>query len=85
MALYLIDKRYGKFALDIAKKDKSAKIVLLQDGVYLDIVSILGKREIFYIEDDTNTRGIDPLPEGVNILVPFFGRITEAPAAWLGK
>lgn len=58
MALYLINGRLGKTGLEIAKKDQEAKIVMIQDGVYID-TSFTGIKEIFYLEEDVKKRGLE--------------------------
>ncbi len=35
--VYLIDKKFGNNSLRIAEQDKNAEIVLIQDGIYLDV------------------------------------------------
>jgi len=62
MALYLIDKKYADLSLELALKDESSKVVLVQDGVYLDLSALEGK-EIYYIEEDAKSRGVKNLPE----------------------
>ena len=56
MALYLCDLPYGKTGLEIAKRDKDAKIVLIKDGVYLNTEGI--DAEIYAMDDDVEKRGL---------------------------
>ena len=65
MALYLVDKLYGGNGLALASADGEAKIVLLQDGVYLDIGKVSGA-ELYAISEDIDNRGLqNVLPASV--------------------
>ena len=57
--LYLIDKPAGKEALSLAQRDKGAAVVLIQDGVYLDI-SALGTAgvQVYAVKLDVERRGL---------------------------
>lgn len=68
MSLYLIDRRNADLALDLAKKDENAKIVLIQDGVYLDAAPVKGKKEVYYVKNDVVKRGVEKLPEGAVVI-----------------
>ena len=68
MAVYLVDKRYADLGLDLASRDESAKLILLQDGVYLGISPVEGKMEVYYVENDLAKRGIDKLPNGARMI-----------------
>lgn len=68
MALYLVDKRYAELGLDLASKDDKARVVLLQDGVYLGISPVEDRMEVFYVENDLAKRGIDKLPNGAKMI-----------------
>lgn len=57
MALYLIDKPYGRNGLNLAALDDDAKILLIQDGVYMD-VSALGDKPICAVKADVEKRGL---------------------------
>lgn len=57
MGLYLVDKFYGQTGLTLASADKEAKVVLLQDGVYLD-TSRLSGAEVYAISEDIEKRGL---------------------------
>lgn len=63
MPIYLVDKKHAKLAFELAQKDDSAKIILIQDGIYVDSESISKKREVFYIGSDMADRGIEKFPE----------------------
>jgi len=58
--LYLIDQSIGGNALALAAGDSDAVVVLVQDGVYLD-VSQLGKagRPVYAIKRDIERRGLE--------------------------
>ncbi len=70
MALYLIDKPYGENGLALAEIDEEAKVVLIQDGVYLNVERLANKREIYAIEEDLRKRGL------LNLLPPYIKRIS---------
>lgn len=63
MALYLINKPFAEIGLDMAKRDDDAKVVLVQDGVYVDVSVLEGKKEILFIEADAQKRGVKDFPE----------------------
>lgn len=65
MAVYLIDRRYSELALDLAEKDKDAKVVLIQDGVYLDTSTF---KEVYLVENDVRKRGLNDFPESVKLI-----------------
>ena len=69
MALYLIDKPYGENGLALAEIDNDAKIVLIQDGVYLNVERFANKKEIYAIENDLKKRGL------LNMLPSYIKRI----------
>jgi sulfur relay protein TusB/DsrH len=68
MSLYLIDRRNGDLGLDLAQKDENSKIVLIQDGVYLNVNPVKGIKEVFYVKNDLVKRGIEKLPEGAVVV-----------------
>jgi tRNA 2-thiouridine synthesizing protein B len=57
MALYLVDKLYGDNGLALASADSEAKVVLLQDGVYLDTGKVSGA-ELYALTEDVENRGL---------------------------
>ena len=65
MAVYLIDRRYSELAMELAEKDKDAKVVLIQDGVYLD-TSLF--KEVFLIENDVKKRGLSGFSESAKLI-----------------
>jgi tRNA 2-thiouridine synthesizing protein B len=68
MALYLIDKPFGVNGLHLAELDSDAKVVLLQDGVYLKTDTLAGK-PVYAIKPDVEKRGIScHLPESVKLI-----------------
>ena len=68
MALYLIDKIYGKNGLKLAELDADAKVLLIQDGVYLD-VSNLGNKPVCAVKADVEKRGLAGiLPKNIKIV-----------------
>lgn len=68
--LYLLDKAIGQNALPIAVQDKGAKVVLIQDGVYLETEPLRAAgAEVFAIGQDVQKRGIaGSLPSHVKVI-----------------
>ncbi len=65
MALYLVDKPYGQNGLALASIDKEAKVVLVQDGVFLGTGKLPGT-EVYAISEDIEKRGLqDAVPSSV--------------------
>ena len=63
MALYMTDKAGGTIASDYAKLDDSAKIFLIQDGLYLPSELFEGK-EVYVLIGEVEERGLNGiLPE----------------------
>lgn len=57
--LYLVDKVYGENGLKIAENDPDAKIVLIQDGVYLDTSALSAKgAKVYAVAKDVEKRGL---------------------------
>lgn len=65
--LYLVDKAAAESALALAKLDKRAKVVLIQDGVYVDAREIKeAGGEVYAVKRDLELRGLTQrLPEYV--------------------
>ena len=68
--LYLVDKLAGPNALELAKADKGAKVVLIQDGVYLDAKAVSDAGGTVYaIKRDLELRGLaDKVPANVKAI-----------------
>ncbi len=68
MAIYLVDEPFAAIALSYAAADPSAKVVLLQDGVYVaKRGSFTG--EVFYVQEDAASRGLgDGFPPGAHAI-----------------
>ena len=57
--LYLIDEAYGQNGLNIAKIDDDARVVLIQNGVYLDVSGLTGRgKEVYALKEDVDKRGV---------------------------
>lgn len=57
--LYLVNKSYGENGLKLAKLDKEAQVVLIQDGVYVDARRFLGSKvKVYAVRDDVLKRGL---------------------------
>ena len=70
MNLYLIDKPSGEHGVELAARDKAASVVLIQDGVYMDIgiLHAAGHR-IYALKRDVEKRGlISKLPEYITLI-----------------
>ena len=68
--LYLVDEPFGGNGLALAAKDDEAVVVLIQDGVYLD-VSALAKagRPVYAMKRDIERRGLGKrLPDAVKAI-----------------
>ena len=68
--LYLVDEHTAEHALALAKADPGAKVVLIQDGVYLDAADLTGAGvEVFAVGQDVEKRGMDGLlTPGVRVI-----------------
>lgn len=68
--LYLLDKAAGQNALPIAVLDKGSKVVLIQDGVYLNTDALRqAGNEVYAIATDVQRRGLaSSLPAGVKVI-----------------
>ncbi|MEE8473201.1 MAG: DsrH/TusB family sulfur metabolism protein [Dehalococcoidia bacterium] len=57
--LYLIDKKAGPEALELAQADKGAQVVLIQDGVYLDAKAVnAAGGKVYAVKRDVELRGL---------------------------
>lgn len=57
--LYLVDKDKAQSALALAKLDKKAKVVLIQDGVYVDAQGVKETGgEVYAVRRDVELRGL---------------------------
>mgnify|MGYP001559073143 FL=1 len=68
--LYLIHKKSSAEALALAQEDKEALVVLLQDGVYLD-VSSFNKAQVYAIKWDVDIRGLNQRIPGTVKLISY--------------
>lgn len=68
--LYLINKTYGENGLRMARLDDKAQVVLLQDGVYVDVRRFVGsKKKVYAVRDDVEKRGLmERVPEDVELI-----------------
>ena len=57
MTLYLVDEPFANLAFSYTAYDPAARIVLLQDGVYV-AKSGAFKGEVYYIGEDATRRGL---------------------------
>ena len=69
MALYLIDLPFAKIGLPLAAKDNDAKIVLIQDGVFINKSLIPGNAKVYAVKNDVEKRGVQSrLGDGVEVV-----------------
>lgn len=75
--VYLVDRPFGQNGLNLALIDREAKVVLIQDGVYLDVASLhAAGTTIYAIERDVEKRGLwDRLPGYVSVI--GYGRLVD--------
>ncbi len=66
--LYLVDQPFGENALAMAREDKDALVVLVQDGVYLDTAALnRAQIKVYAIRQDIQSRGVT-LPGYVQVI-----------------
>jgi tRNA 2-thiouridine synthesizing protein B len=66
MTLYLVDEPFADIAFAYAAGDPSARIVLLQDGVYVARKGAFSG-EVFFLADDAIRRGLGlPFPSNAH-------------------
>ncbi|MCL5962329.1 MAG: hypothetical protein M1358_23955 [Chloroflexi bacterium] len=66
--LYLIDLPFGQNGLELARLDSEAKIVLIQDGVYLGTQDF-GSRQVYAVKKDVEKRGVaGRLPQNATVI-----------------
>ncbi len=65
--LYLVDKPTGAEALALAQADAGAAVVLIQDGVYLDVAPLgAAGVKVYAVKRDVELRGLgNRLPASV--------------------
>jgi len=64
LTVYLTDEAFAHAAFAYAAEDSSAKVVLLQDGVYLAKRGAF-KGDVYYMKEDALSRGLgDSFPPG---------------------
>jgi sulfur relay protein TusB/DsrH len=75
--VYLIDKKFGNNSLRIAEQDKDAEIVLVQDGIYLDVKKIENSgNKVYAIKDDVEKRGYTEILSK-NIELIDYGKLVD--------
>jgi sulfur relay protein TusB/DsrH len=75
--VYLVDKKFGDNSLRIAEQDKNAEIVLIQDGVYLDIKEIENSgNKVFAVKADVENRGYNEMLSK-NIELIDYGKLVD--------
>lgn len=75
--VYLIDKKFGDNSLRIAEQDKDAEIVLIQDGIYLDVKKIENSgNKVYAVKDDVEKRGYTEILSK-NIELIDYGKLVD--------
>jgi sulfur relay protein TusB/DsrH len=75
--VYLIDKKFGNNSLRIAEQDKDAEIVLIQDGIYLDVKKIENSgNKVYAVKDDVEKRGYTEILSK-NIELIDYGKLVD--------
>ncbi|MEE9605253.1 MAG: sulfurtransferase complex subunit TusB [Candidatus Scalindua sp.] len=75
--VYLIDKKFGDNSLKIAEQDKNAEIVLIQDGVYLDVKEIENSgNKVYAVKADVEKRGYNEMLSK-NIELIDYGKLVD--------
>ncbi len=75
--VYLIDKKFGNNSLRIAEQDKDAEIVLVQDGIYLDVKKIENSgNKVYAVKDDVEKRGYTEILSK-NIELIDYGKLVD--------
>lgn len=75
--VYLIDKKFGNNSLRIAEQDKNAEIVLIQDGIYLDVKRNEDSgNKVYAVKDDVEKRGYNELLSK-NIELIDYGKLVD--------
>ena len=76
-SVYLIDKKFGNNSLRIAEQDKDAEIVLIQDGIYLDVKKIENSgNKVYAVKDDVEKRGYTEILSK-NIELIDYGKLVD--------
>jgi len=74
--LYLIDQPFGGNGLVLAEHDDEAIIVLIQDGVNLDVSTLgNGARPVYAVKKDLERRGLAKATRGVKPI--DFGELVD--------
>lgn len=75
--LYLLDQAAGKNGINLAQSDDGCEVVLLQNGVYLDVKPLIDSNvKVYAIKDDVAKRGLQAcLPNGVELI--DYGRLVD--------
>ena len=68
--LYLIGSTAGRNGLELAKEDSDARVVLIQDGVYLDASFVAQSgRKVYALQKDVEKRGLTSrVPAAVELI-----------------
>lgn len=75
--LYLVDKGTGEYALELARQDRGAVVVLLQDGVYLNVSGLdQAGVAVYALKRDLERRGLaERVPAFVKVIA--YGELVD--------
>lgn len=76
MTVYLVDEPFADVGLSYAAMDPGARIVLLQDGVYLARSGAV-RGEVFVVRDDFSRRGLGALVFPTNVRTIGYDELVE--------
>ena len=75
--VYLIDKKFGDNAIRIAEQDNDAEVVLIQDGVYIDVKKLEDSgSKVYAVKDDVDKRGYGEMLSG-NVELIDYGKLVD--------
>ncbi len=75
MVLYLLDKNYGRNGLNLLSERRADVIVLVNDGVYLDVEDAPRSAKIYAVKEDVERRGMKNRLGGRVELIDYDGLV----------
>ncbi len=66
--LYILKELSSRKGINLALNDNDARVVLIEDGVYLDISPLKGKAKIYALRKDLESRGLLDKLVGIEII-----------------
>jgi sulfur relay protein TusB/DsrH len=65
--LYIL-KAKDKKGVELALLDQDASVVLIEDGVFLDVTPLKGKAKLYALKSDVEKRGLSGMLDGVELV-----------------